>query len=46
MVSPITQSIALDLGTTSIKAGLVDDHCQLSFIDSLPASAIKLIDCH
>jgi glycerol kinase len=42
MVSPITQSIALDLGTTSIKAGLVDGHCQLSFIDTLLAPEITV----
>ncbi|MEE9412184.1 MAG: FGGY family carbohydrate kinase [Methylococcales bacterium] len=42
MAAPITQAIALDLGTTSIKAGVVDDYCQLSVIDTLPAPEITV----
>jgi glycerol kinase len=42
MAAPITQAIALDLGTTSIKAGVVDDHCQLSSIYTLPAPEITV----
>ncbi len=42
MAEPITQAIALDLGTTSIKAGVVDQHCQLSAIDSIPAPEITV----
>ena len=42
MAAPITQAIALDLGTTSIKAGVVDDYCQPSVIYTLPAPEITV----
>lgn len=35
------KAIALDLGTTSVKAGLLDQHGELSHLSSLPAPAIK-----
>ena len=41
MTTPIITSIALDLGTTSIKAGLLDQNGTLSHIVALPAPAIS-----
>ncbi len=46
MVVPLTQAIALDLGTTSIKAGVLDDHCQLSTIYTFPAPEITVKQGH
>ena len=44
MATPIISAIALDLGTTSIKAGLLDQHGALSHIIALPAPVISVND--
>ncbi|HEU0187663.1 MAG TPA: FGGY family carbohydrate kinase [Gallionellaceae bacterium] len=41
---PGIQAIALDLGTTSIKAALLDQHGALAHIESLPAPTLQLHD--
>lgn len=40
MDAPLIKAIALDLGTTSIKAALLDEHGQLHHLTSKPAPAI------
>ncbi len=40
MATPLITAIALDLGTTSIKAGLLDQHGELCHITALPAPNI------
>lgn len=44
MVAPIISAIALDLGTTSIKAALMDQYGDLSHLVSQPAPAITARD--
>ena len=42
MAAPLSATIALDLGTTSIKAGLLDDNGELTRIISRPAPEIAV----
>jgi glycerol kinase len=42
MAAPLSTTIALDLGTTSIKAGLLDDNGELARIISRPAPEITV----
>lgn len=37
MATPVAAAIALDLGTTAIKAGVINERCELSAIYALPA---------